>query len=464
MAGRHVSLRVVPDELIVKFDPGTPKRVLNRILTRAGVTPESVVGRIGDLGVRVIHVTPAMRGCVLAALKSSGAVQYAEKDVVMTALDTVPDDPRWSAQWGPKRIGAPRAWDSTRGSSGVVIAVLDTGVDSHLADLSGRVLSGYDFVNNDSNPNDDQGHGTAVAGVLGAHTNNGEGQAGMCWTCSLLPVKVLDEHNDGTTSTIAEGIVWAVDHGARIINMSLGGPGTSQALTDAVAYAASKGVLMFAAAGNNGSTTPFYPAAYPQVVSVGGTDSSDRLYPWSDYVSWVQVTGPGCNVAPLRDGSYGDFCGTSSATPVVSGLAGLALAAKPNASVSDVYSAIRESAKAIGSSVEFGRVDAAGTLSKLGAAPVSSSSTSTIKGTLDPDPTSRSYKRDIGAGSLTLRLSFTGARTLTLELVKGETVARVSGPSPLRIARRVQRGTYRFVVKGSGTRASFTLVASYPKP
>jgi thermitase len=118
-------------------------------------------------------------------------------------------------------------------------------------------VAGYDVINDDADPRDDRGHGTAAAGVIAARTHNREGQAGICWNCSIMPVKVLDSNGSGTTSAVASGIVWAADHGARVISMSLGGAGTTQALTNAVAYAAGKGVLLLAAAGNSGTTTRF---------------------------------------------------------------------------------------------------------------------------------------------------------------------------------------------------------------
>ena len=299
----EVRLRVVPDAVLVKFEPGTPQRVMTGLFARAGVAPKTVVS---DIGVRVLRVPPERREAVLALLKSSVVVEYAEREVVVEALDVVPNDPRWSSQWGPRVVSAPEAWDTTRGSRSVVVAVVDTGVNPEHPDLSGALVPGYDFVNNDADPSDDNGHGTAVAGVVAARTNNGVGEAGLCWTCSIMPIKALDANGSGSTATIPKAIVLAADNGADIINLSLGGPATTQTLTDAVDYAASKGVLIFAAAGNNGETAFFYPAAYPQVLAVAGTDEADHVYSWSNHGPWVQVSAPGCNVAPLLGGGYGD--------------------------------------------------------------------------------------------------------------------------------------------------------------
>jgi subtilisin family serine protease len=173
--------------------------------------------------------------------------------------------------------------------------------------------------------------------------------------------------SDGTVSLEGEvaAIRWAVDNGARVINLSLGGTFGST-VADAVKYATAKGVLVVAAAGNNGNSAPFYPAADPGVLSVAATQPDDTLYSWSDYGSWVAVAAPGCNVTTGLAGGFGGFCGTSASTPVVSGLAALAWSFAPGASADAITSAITTSAYSL-RSVEYGRVDAAGTLAALGA-------------------------------------------------------------------------------------------------
>lgn len=283
-----------------------------------------------------------------------------------------------------------------------------------------------------------------------------------------MPVKVLGANGSGSSATVAKGIIWAADHGADVISLSLGGPGTTRTLADAVAYAAGKGVVLVAAAGNEGTTSRFYPAAYPEVIAVAASDSSDRLYSWSNRGSWVAVAAPGCNSAPRAGGGYGDFCGTSSATPLASGLAALALSAKVGARRAEVEQAITTSALAISGSVQHGRVEARATLAALGqaspAAPTSSTRKSArFRGKLTSRSPSRTYRRSVASGRLTAKLSFTGSRKLRLALVneKGETVRRVSGRGPLRLGRKVRAGTFRFVVTGRDARASFTLAVSY---
>jgi subtilisin family serine protease len=349
------TIRYVPGELLVRFRPGTSAAQMDAAAARAG---GSIAGAVADIGIKVVEVPPSRTQQALASLRSEPSVLAVEQDVLVSALDTVPNDALWSTQWGWRLVGAPRAWDATKGASTVVVAILDTGVDSSHPDLAGATLSGRDFVNDDADPADDEGHGTAVAGVIAARTNNREGQAGMCWACSVMPVKVLDASGSGKTSTIAAGIAWAADRGARVINMSLGGPAGSMAMQAAVAYAATKGVVIVAAAGNSGTDTPFYPAAYAGVLSVGGTTSSDTRYSWSNFGSWVLLTAPGCNTAPDLGGGYVEFCGTSSATPVVAGIAGLALSLIPAASPTQIAAALEQTATPVTGTAQFGRVNA----------------------------------------------------------------------------------------------------------
>jgi subtilisin family serine protease len=187
----------------------------------------------------------------------------------------------------------------------------------------------------------------------------------VCSSCTILPVKVMNADGQGDLAVVAQGIVRAADMHARVIDLSLGGPAPLDALKHAVDYALSKGAIVVAAAGNSGRGTPFYPANYPNVLGVAGTTSHDHLYGWSERGSWVQVAAPGCNVAPLTHG-YGMFCGTSSATPLVAGLAGLAVSLKPHATNLQVIKAIEATAHRIGANAGHGRIDAGRALGALG--------------------------------------------------------------------------------------------------
>jgi subtilisin family serine protease len=297
-------------------------------------------------------------------LRADPAVKYVEVDHIAHA-STV--DPGFEGQWGITKTGVDHAWASVRGS-GVTVAVVDTGVTA-MPDLAGRLLPGYDFVNGDTDPGDDSGHGTMTAGVIAAAGDNGVGIAGICWLCRILPVKVLDAGGSGSYSAIAEGIRYAADQGADIINLSLGGTSDSQLLRDAVAYAAGKGSLVIAAAGNDGNSTPHFPAAIPAVLAVGGSTSGDARYPWSNYGgSWIDIAAPGCNPAQGVNGLVSQFCGTSSATPFVSGVAALLAGTAPTPDSATVRAALTSSAVPLAGNwvaAGSGRVDAAAALDAL---------------------------------------------------------------------------------------------------
>jgi subtilisin family serine protease len=450
--------RYDPNRIAVTVKRGTSLQKVREIAARAGTTVEEAVPK---LNAYLLGVDPERRAEALRSLRSSSAVASAAQELISEALDTTPDDSDWPLQEGLRVAGFPKAWDVTRGSGRVVVAVLDSGVDSHQADLRGALVPGRDFVNSDADPADDQGHGTAVAGVIAARANNHEGAAGICWRCSVMPVKVLDSHGSGDDTLIAAGIVWAVDHGAQVINMSLGGPATSEQLSAAVGYAADKGVIVVAAAGNSGSATPFYPAADSRVLSVAGTTFSDRRYSWSNFGSWVNVAAPGCNVAPVLSGGYGWFCGTSSATPLVTGLVALELSATPTASREQIESALLRAAVPLPNVVQYGRIDAGRTLSLLPTAEQASPATAVFRGTIGPRTRTRTYRLDLGTGTLTAKLRFSGGARLTLAATNG---SHISGKSPLELRTSVDAGAVTLRVSGTAQRKiSFVLSVSYPK-
>lgn len=350
-------------------------------LAAAGV---EVVDAIPPLGIVEGRVAAATAPAAVRLLSAAPGISFVEEEHVVTA-GLVPVDTFWSQQWGPRKIAAPGAWDITTGSSSVVVAVLDTGVTPN-ADLDGKLTAGYDFVNGDTDAVDDNGHGTSAA-IVAAGDANDAGVAGICWTCRVMPVKVLDHTGTGGTVGIAKGITWAADHGADIITMSLGATAQTATVQQAVAYARSAGVILVAAAGNEGTTTPTYPAADAGVIGVAGSDEVDARYSWSNHGSWVDVAAPGCNGSRFASGSYGNFCGTSSATPVVAGVAALGLALGADADT--VERALLDTAVPVGSWVAEGRVDAAATVAAVQAAlaaPPAGGGTTTPEPTGDPAP------------------------------------------------------------------------------
>lgn len=209
----------------------------------------------------------------------------------------------------------------------VVVAVLDTGVT---LTAEKRVLDGVDLVAADADPADENGHGTAVATVI----------AEGCSSCAILPVRVLSRNGTAPWSRVAAGIVWAVDNGARVVNVSIAGPHGSAALRDAVAYAAAHGVLVVASAGNGGDSRPQYPAAYRGVVAVAATDSSGRLADWSSRGAWVDLTAAGCEVLPAPRAGRAWACGTSFAAPRAAAAAGRALTEGTSTTAGDLAASL----------------------------------------------------------------------------------------------------------------------------
>lgn len=234
-----------------------------------------------------------------------------------------PDDTCLDKQWGISQISAPQAWQIASGNSDTIIAVLDTGIDQTHIDLAGKVIANINFAQSPT-VDDVQGHGTHIAGIIGAIANNGTGIAGLAYNCSLMNVKVADDKGFCDSASVAEGIVWAVDNGAKVINISLTFIRPTQALEDAVNYAWNQGVVVVAASANDVGDRPIYPACYSNCIAVAATDASDSLAFGSSHNDWVDIAAPGVDIySTLPDSKYGIRSGTSMAAAYTAGLAGL---------------------------------------------------------------------------------------------------------------------------------------------
>jgi thermitase len=374
---------VAPNRIIIGFQPGIGDAEKQAV--RAAPAGRSAIAATAaeTLADEADVVTVADGVSVEDAIASYAAdprVRYAEPDYVMRAFET-PNDANFAQQYGMARIQAPAAWSATHGSASVKIAVLDCGIYEAHPDLAGKVVARRDFSGSAAGTDDRCNHGTHVAGIAGADTNNGIGVAGVGYDTALMNVKVLGDGGSGYESQITAGIRWATDNGANVINMSLGGPGAcSQAYQDAIDYAWSRNVVIVVAAGNNGGTAPMQPADCNHVVSVASTDAGDARSGFSNYGAWVAVAAPGAailsSVNPALNGGalYGVKSGTSMATPHVAGLAGLLWATQYGTSAPAVVSRLESTADPIagtGTAWQFGRINAAAAIG--GPAPVAQS-------------------------------------------------------------------------------------------
>ena len=298
--------------------------------------------------------TPSRRA--RARLANHRAVAAIEPNYVR-GIDAVPNDAVHIPKWGPRHylrtIRAPGAWDVARAGASEVIAVLDTGVALRHEDLAASIVPGRDLVNDDAAAQDDNGHGTAVAGIAGGRADNGKGIAGVGWRPAIMPVKVLDANGFGTDADIAAGIIWATDNGADVINMSFGGSASSRVLREAVAYAAANDVVLVAAAGNSATALPSYPAAYDAVIGVSATDWDGNTAWFSNFGQSADIAAPGYSIVSTALKStasyaYARSTGTSIAAPMVAGAAALVRAHRPAFSGRDVTDALLTSARDAG--------------------------------------------------------------------------------------------------------------------
>jgi len=351
-----------PGELLVRFEAGVSFLAIEATNQKLDA---SVIETIPELNLYRLRIPEKLATVaeMVELYQHTAGVVYAEPNYIAYALETVPDDPRFGEQWGLDKIGSPAAWDIITGTNDVIIAIIDTGIDYCHPDLDGgRYIGGYDFINQDDDPMDDEGHGTHVAGIATADTNNGVGIAGLAWNSQFMGVKVLDAVGVGSYFDLAQGIRYAADNGARVANISLGGPFPGLTLEEAMRYAYDAGMVMACASGNEYGYGVIYPAAYDQYcLGVAATDSGDERAIFSNYGPEVDVAAPGVGILSTTGGSYEFWDGTSMATPHVAGLAALILARDPDLSVDQVFAAIRDSADDVNAGTFPGEDDYLGT-------------------------------------------------------------------------------------------------------
>lgn len=456
-AASQPTAEFTPERVLVRFNSLTPDflkesaraQVGGELLLQYQIVPGLELLRLLPGGVSVPEAIERLQGLPY--------VTYAEPDYVVHA-DLTPNDPSYPNLWGMPNIRAPQAWDVFTGSSNMVVAIIDTGIDYNHPDLAANMWKnpgevagdgidndnngyiddfyGYDFANGDSNPMDGNSHGTHTAGTVGAVGNNGVGVAGVNWNVKLMALKFLDDGGSGSTSNAVLAVQYAANKGVKVSNNSWGGGGFSQSLYDAINNAKSVGHLFIAAAGNNGSnndTSAFYPANYnlDNIISVAAIDSNDSKASFSNYgKTTVDLGAPGVNIYSTVPGGYGNKSGTSMAAPHVAGAVGLVYGLNSGWSYQQARDAILNNVRLVSSmtniTVTGGVLDAA---AALGSAPPPGP-TPTPTPTPTPAPSSTMHLGSLTGSSSSVTTNFWRATvTMIVHNASHQTVsnATVSG-------------------------------------
>ncbi|MEF8879751.1 MAG: S8 family serine peptidase [Candidatus Thermoplasmatota archaeon] len=376
-------LTYVPGEILVGFKEGkdftNSRKNVSSTVAKHGGTVKSYYEKFD---IALVQVRTGREKEFIKNVQQHSNVEYAEPNYIKYMCRT-PNDPRWWKQWGPKKIGCPKAWDNTTGDENVVIAVIDSGVDYLHPDLEENCVSGYDFVDDidisyyeskgfnedpeedytteDSDPMDVLGHGTHCAGITSAVTDNEEGIAGVGWNCKIMPVRagfslLYNGYKVGVfeLKDIIQSIEYAADQGAEVISMSFGGEG-SQSEEVACEYAWNKGCILVAASGNQYQASISKPAGYDKVMAIGSIDENEERSEWSNYGSGLSVVAPGENIiSTIPGGGYEEYSGTSMAAPHVAGVAALAITRFPDMNNQEIRDKIESSADYIGNMKEYG--------------------------------------------------------------------------------------------------------------
>lgn len=353
-----------PTRMVIKLSPGISKLELDEMVRSAG--QQGVIVQTADqLDLAVVELQDESKlQAGIKWLSAQSAVEFVEPDYTTRAA-YIPNDKQFDQQWHHSVIRTPLAWDLTRGAADLVVAVLDTGLDANHAEFSGKTVPGYNFIDSNEDTSDDNGHGTHVAGLVAAATDNRQGTAAVCPDCKVMPLKVLDEQSSGTLFDVVKAITHATDKGAKIINMSLTSDVCSNSLQEAIDYAWNRGVLLVAAAGNFNSDKPIYPAACKRVISVGAIDEEKSRARYSNYGETIDFVAPGTDVySTFLNGEYTRISGTSMATPIVSGIAALVWSRSPQSTNSELEKQLQQAVQDLGdagfdNTFGYGLLDAA---------------------------------------------------------------------------------------------------------
>jgi thermitase len=391
----------VPDEVLVKFRPGSPSESHRALQAEESLREAETFPGLGAVRLKIPeHATV---GEVLQRLRRNPNVEYAEPNYVSGPLE-VPNDPYYPArQWNLQRVQADLAWDITQGSPSVILAIADSGITATHPDL-GLLAGGANFGEWPSALTDEYGHGTIVAGLAACRTGNGLGVACLGRGSSLMPLRIAGADGFSDYGKMAAAILYAADHGARVVNLSYGGTAPSDVLRDAIDYAWTRGTVVVAAAGNSNVGQVAYPAAYPKVVGVGATDGADVKSNFSNYGAALKVVAPGSGVfSTNKEGSYGGYFGTSFAAPQVAGLIGLLFAANPGLTPQNVLDILATTSEDLGApgwdeTYGFGRINAYRAVSRAR----EQAGSATVP-TITPLPTARFTPPPVPTATLTPR-------------------------------------------------------------
>lgn len=352
-------IQYVPGRLLIQQRAGLSDAEVDKALKPHG---GKRVGKIRGINVHVVQLPPQANARAVAALLAKNKhFKYVEQDQILAPAGTT-NDPSLPSQWHLTKIGAQAAWDTSTGSE-VIIAILDTGVDASHPDLAAQLIPGWNIYDNNSDSSDIHGHGTAVAGTAAAAGHNAIGVASVAYRAKLMPVRIADPSGYAYFSTMASGLTWAADHGARVANISYENVANSSTVESAAQYFKSKGGLTVVCAGNSGALQTVGASA--NLVVVSATDSSDAKTSWSNYGIYVDIAAPGQSILTTsRGGGYGQWSGTSFSSPIVAGTAALMMAANPALPSDQVQSYLYSTSVDLGAVGKddyygAGRVDAA---------------------------------------------------------------------------------------------------------
>jgi thermitase len=373
--------RYAPGQVLVRFKPDVRAQLIDATLARYDAKKIKRISHLNLYQVQIPHWATVEE--MAYALSRNPDVEYAGPNY-SARITVTPNDTLFRYQYALNNTGqeigapgspsgkpkadikAPAGWAETKGVAETVIAIIDSGIDFEHPDIKNKIVSrGRDFANDDWDATDDNGHGTYVAGIAAADTNNDEGIAGVAWNCKVLPVKVTDKDGIAWYDDLIDGILWAADNGAQVINLSLGGDAADDSLRDALRYAHEKGVVIAASAGND-NTAVFYPAAYDAYcLAVAATDYDDTRTSYSCFGPEVDVAAPGewvLSIVPTWYWGpdylpYAFGSGTSSSAPHVAGLAALIMGLKPWLTTDEIMNVIRFSSDDVNSGEHSGRDD-----------------------------------------------------------------------------------------------------------